>query len=129
MQFPVGVALRDLANFAADQVTRAISQTIFKSFLLWGRSTPLRFVSSKYVFLTAKQDISVLVWQNRENKNKKREKWQEREGRVVNLQTVVFNMLSLSCDSRANIMVSLCLTQWEFWQHEAITHNKYNRDY
>lgn len=48
---------------------------------------------------------------------------------MVNLQTVVFSSFSLSCDSRANIMVSLCLTQWEFWQKEAITHNTYNCDY
>lgn len=28
-------------------------------------------------------------------------------------------MLGLSCDSRANIMVWFCPTQWEFWQKEA----------
>lgn len=29
MQFPVGVALKDLANFAAGQVTRAVGQQKF----------------------------------------------------------------------------------------------------
>lgn len=33
MQFPVGVALRDFANIAAGQVTRAISQQKSSSFL------------------------------------------------------------------------------------------------
>lgn len=64
----------------------------------------------------------MILWQNA----KRDLKWQEREGRAVNLQTVVFSMLSLSCDSWANIMVSLCLTQWEFWQSEAVTHNTCN---
>lgn len=72
--------------------------------------------------------ILVLLWQNTENE-KNRTEVTEREGRLVNLQTVLFNMLSLSCDSRANIMVSLSLTQWEFWQNEAITQNTYNYDY
>lgn len=49
-----------------------------------------------------------------EEERKRDEKWQEREGRAVNLQTVVLHMLALSCDSRANIMVSLCRAQWEF---------------
>lgn len=48
---------------------------------------------------------------------------------MVNLQTVVLNMLSRSCDSSANILVSLCLTQWEFWQREAVTHNTRRFDY
>lgn len=48
----------------------------------------------------------MILWQN----TKRDQKWQEREGRVVNLQTVVFSMLSLSCDCRANIMVSMPCT-------------------
>lgn len=60
--------------------------------------------------------------------DKRDQKWQEREGRVVNVQTVVFDMLSISCDSQANIMVSLCQTQWDFWQNEAITHTTYSFD-
>lgn len=39
MQFPVGVALRDLANFAAGQVTRVISQK--KSIILLWREAAI----------------------------------------------------------------------------------------
>lgn len=133
MQFPVGVALRDLANFAAGQLTKTISQqksTPFSHPFLCEAKQPFRLVSSKYVFLKAK--LSSLFWcfcGQTQKMRTREQKWQEREGRVVNLQTVVFNMLSLSCDSRANIMVSLCPTQWEFWQNEAVTHNTYNCDY
>lgn len=48
---------------------------------------------------------------------------------MVNLQMVVFSLLGPSCDSRANIMVSLCPAQWEFWPSQAIMHNAYNCDY
>lgn len=70
----------------------------------------------------------MLLWQSTE-KEKRDQKWREREGRVVNVQTVVLDMLSISCDSQANIMVPLCLAQWEFWQNEAITYTTYNFDY
>lgn len=51
----------------------------------------------------------MLLWQSTE-KEKRDQKWREREGRVVNVQTVVLDMLSISCDSQANIMVPLCLS-------------------
>lgn len=41
---------------------------------------------------------------------------------MVNVQTVVFGLLGVSCDSQTNIMLLLLLTQWEFWQNEAVTH-------
>lgn len=130
MQFPVGVALRDLANFAAGQVTRAISQqkSSFSHPFFAGQSSHLGWCHQNMC-------LSKLRWLFRcfcgktQKTRKRDQKWQEREGRVVNLQTVVFSLLSLSCDSRANIMVSLCLTQWEFWLKEAITHNMDNCDY
>lgn len=82
-------------------------------------------VSSLYVFLRA-----ILVFYGKTRQNTRRhQKWQEREGRVVNLQTVVFSILSPSCDSRANIMVSLCRTLWEFCSDKALTHNAENSDY
>lgn len=66
MQFPVGVALRDLANFAVGQVTGAISQQ--KSIILLWRDAAIYVGVIKYVFLKA---ILVLLWQNTE-KDKKR---------------------------------------------------------
>lgn len=70
MQFPVGVALRDLANFAADQVTRAISQQMSFPFShpLCGAKQPFRLVSSKYIFLKAKRTILV---QNRKRERRR----------------------------------------------------------
>lgn len=102
MQFPVGVALRDLANFAAGQVTRAISRQKSSFSRAEGRSHS--------------------GWCH-ENMLPSESGGISSEEGVVNLQTVVFTMLSLSCDFRANIMVSLGLTQWEFWSDEAVTHN------
>lgn len=51
---------------------------------------------------------------------KRDQKWQEKEGRAVNLQTVVLGMPGVSCDSQANIMVWLYVAQWEFWGNGAI---------
>ena len=69
MQFPVGVALRELANFAAGQVTmqgQKKSSPNFRILLFAGAKLTFMLVSSKYVFRKAKRAILGPLWQNTE---------------------------------------------------------------
>lgn len=71
---------------------------------------------SKYRHLRAPRGLFWCCCGRKAQKGAKRDhKWQEREDRVVNLQTVVLGMPGVSCDPQANIMVSMCVTRWEFW--------------
>lgn len=120
MQFPVGVALRDPTDFAAGRAARVISSQGSFPF-----SHPLFFISARVIKISGCQSwkqcyFSAPVAEKHRKGAKRDQKWQEREGRAVNLQTVVLGMPGVSCDSQANIMVWLCVTQWEFWQNGAI---------
>lgn len=77
MQFPVGVALRDLANFAAGQVTRVISQK--KSIILLWREAAIYVGVIKICLPTSYSGASVAKHRKRQEEirsgRKGREEW------------------------------------------------------
>lgn len=131
MQFPVGAAFRDLPDLAAGlEAARFVSsQRCFPfSHPLFSRGVGL--LASKYLYLRAQSGLFWCSCGRKAHKGAKRDhKWQEREDRVVNLQTVVLGLPGASCDPQANIMVSLCVSGSSGSQNGALQLTAYSIDY